>query len=161
MCTFYLNRGSRFISGHFYFRPSETANADTRRFYRKEIFRASTTTNAAIQMENVLGRCWILDPVTYCRGRPSGTTLDDEKHVFICESWVDPQTHRISMIELAQSIHSICMRPDAFKEFASEMKIKKDYRVEGLPVGKQGSSSGSSLAPVLDNSIVVLDSDSD
>ncbi len=112
-------------------------------------------------MEDVLGRCWILDLITYCKGRPSATTLDDEKHVFVCESWVDPETCRISMMELAQSIHSICMKPDAFKEFTSEMKIKKDYRVKGSSTCKPGSSSGASSAQALDNAIVVLDSDSD
>ncbi len=118
-------------------------------------------------MDDVLGRCWIMDPVTYCKGRPSSATLEDEKHIFICESWVDPQTNRISVRELAQSLHSICMRPEAFKEFTAKMKIKKDYRVEGVTTGKQGSSSSAAApegrsrksARVVDDSIVVLDLD--
>src|SRR3989442_1146416 len=90
---FHFHRGTRYISGHYYYRPSETANATTRKFYRQEIFRSTTPSKAAIKMENVLGRCWILDPVTYCKGRPSTITQDDEKHVFLCESWVDSKTN--------------------------------------------------------------------
>lgn len=111
--------------------------------------------------------------MTYCKGRPTCTTLEDENHIFICESRVDPQTKRISVMELAQSLHSICMRPDAFKEFTVKMKVKKDYRAQGVTIttGKQGSSS--SAAPLgrsrenhqsasvvnLDDSIIVLDLD--
>lgn len=96
--------------------------------------------------------------MTYCKGRPSGTTLADEKHIYVCESRVDPVTRRISVIELAHSLHSICMKHNAFMEFASKMKIKKDYRVASSSTSKQGSSSG---LPALDDPVVVVDSDSD
>lgn len=49
-------------------------------------------------------------------------------------------------MELAQSLHSICMKPGAFKEFVEKMKIKKDYRVAGAAAGKPGSSSSTTAA---------------
>lgn len=157
----YFHRGTRYISGHFYYRPSETVNATTRKFYRNEIFRSSTPTETAIKVENVLGRCWILNPVTYCKGRPSAATLNDEKNVFICESWMDSQTTRISILRLAPSMHSICMKPNAFKEFVSEMKIKKDCRYEQRSSLDTSHSEQKSVAGADFDDYSVIDLDSD
>lgn len=34
----------------------------------------------------VAGRCWVLDPATFCKGRPCDAV---EQHVYICEYRVD------------------------------------------------------------------------
>ncbi len=76
--------GQRFAFGHHYLRPRETYHEPSRRFYRNEVFRVPIY--EVLPLDSVWGKCWVLDPTTFCRGRPVGAV---EEHVYICEYRVD------------------------------------------------------------------------
>ena len=76
--------GQRFAFGHHYLRPRETYHEPSRRFFPNEVFRVPIY--EVLPLDSVWARCWVLDPQTFCRGRPVGAV---EEHVYICEHRVD------------------------------------------------------------------------
>lgn len=62
--------GNRFVFGHNYLRPHETSHEPSRKFYENEIIRVPVYETVPIDL--ILGRCWVLDPLTFCKGRPIG-----------------------------------------------------------------------------------------
>ncbi len=76
--------GKRFAFGHHYLRPHETFHEPSRRFYPNEVFRVPLY--EVLPLDSIWGKCWVMDPVTFCRGRPFGAV---EEHSYICEFRVD------------------------------------------------------------------------
>ena len=58
--------GERFVFGHHYLRPHETYHEPTRKFYENEVVCAPLY--EAVSCDLVAGRCWVLDPFTFCKG---------------------------------------------------------------------------------------------
>ncbi len=58
------------VVGCHYLQPKETYHEPTRRFYPNEILRSPVTEYVPIEL--IHGRCWVVDPSTYCKGRPEG-----------------------------------------------------------------------------------------
>lgn len=113
--------GERFVYGHHYLRPLETFCERNRKFFRNEIVRVPSY--EVVPIELVMGQCWVLDPGTYCKGRP---VTCDERHLYICELRMDRLGKTFSRI---RQHHPICLDPDAFRVFDKKLKIKRDFAV--------------------------------
>ncbi|XP_055601649.1 histone-lysine N-methyltransferase ash1-like isoform X1 [Uranotaenia lowii] len=116
--------GRRFVYGHHYLRPHETFHEPTRRFYPNEVMRVPLY--EVIPIELVMARCWVLDPATFCKGRPVDSS---EPHVYICELRVDKSARLFSKIKHA---HPICMKSYAFHKFEQKLKISKTFAPHDL-----------------------------
>jgi len=114
--------GKRFIFGHHFLRPHETFHEPSRRFYPNEVVRVSLY--EVVPIELVIGRCWVLDRTTFCKGRPM--ECNDEDHCFICELRVDKTARFFSK---AKANHPACTKSYAFRKFPEKLKISKSYAV--------------------------------
>lgn len=114
--------GRRFVYGHHYLRPHETYHEPTRRFYPNEVMRVPLF--EVIPIELVMERCWVLDPTTFCKGRPVDSS---EPHVYICELRVDKSARLFSKI--SRHAHPVCMKSYAFHKFEQKLKISKTFAV--------------------------------
>ncbi|XP_026848443.1 histone-lysine N-methyltransferase ash1 [Drosophila persimilis] len=112
--------GKRFIFGHHFLRPHETFHEPSRRFYPNEVVRVSLY--EVVPIELVIGRCWVLDRTTFCKGRPM--ECPDEDHCFICELRVDKTARFFSK---AKANHPACTKSYAFRKFPEKLKICKSY----------------------------------
>ncbi|XP_036326149.1 histone-lysine N-methyltransferase ash1 [Rhagoletis pomonella] len=112
--------GKRFIFGHHFLRPHETFHEPSRRFYPNEVVRVPLY--EIVPIELVIGRCWVLDRTTFCKGRPVECT--DEKHCYICELRVDKTARFFSK---ARVNYPTCTKTYAFRKFPEKRKISKSY----------------------------------
>lgn len=117
--------GKRFIFGHHFLRPHETFHEPSRRFYPNEVVRVSLY--EVVPIELVIGRCWVLDRTTFCKGRPM--ECNDEDHCYICELRVDKTARFFSK---AKANHPACTKSYAFRKFPEKLKISKSYAVSKL-----------------------------
>uniref|UniRef100_A0A182PGW1 Histone-lysine N-methyltransferase n=1 Tax=Anopheles epiroticus TaxID=199890 RepID=A0A182PGW1_9DIPT len=117
--------GRRFVYGHHYLRPHETYHEPTRRFYPNEVMRVPLY--EVIPIELVVDRCWVLDPITFCKGRPVDSS---EPHVYICELRVDKSARLFSKI--SRHSHPVCMKSYAFHKFEQKLKIAKTFAPHDL-----------------------------
>ncbi|KAL7299920.1 hypothetical protein TKK_0007242 [Trichogramma kaykai] len=113
-------KGERFVFGHHYLRPHETYHEPTRKFYKNELVCAPLY--EAVPCDLVAGRCWVLDPHTFCKGRPIGAPPE---HIYICEYRVDRAAKMFTKV--ARARHQICTKPYAFETFVQRLKIYRDY----------------------------------
>lgn len=114
--------GRRFVFGHHYLRPHETYHEPTRKFYQNEVVRVPLY--EVVPIELVMGRCWVLDPTTFCKGRPINSI---ESHVYICELRVDKAARLFSKI--SKNPYPACTRTYAFNKFRQKLKISRNYLV--------------------------------
>ncbi|XP_068148570.1 LOW QUALITY PROTEIN: histone-lysine N-methyltransferase ash1 [Drosophila tropicalis] len=112
--------GKRFIFGHHFLRPHETFHEPTRRFYPNEVVRVSLY--EVVPIELVIGRCWVLDRTTFCKGRP--IECQDESHCYICELRVDKSARFFSKTKAS---YPACTKSYAFRKFPERVKISKTY----------------------------------
>ncbi|XP_055856799.1 histone-lysine N-methyltransferase ash1 isoform X2 [Episyrphus balteatus] len=112
--------GKRVIFGHHFLRPHETFHEPSRRFYPNEVVRVPLY--ELVPIELVIGRCWVLDRTTFCKGRPTDCT--NEEHVFICELRVDKSARFFSK---AKVNWPTCTKNYAFKKFDEKLRISKTY----------------------------------
>lgn len=116
------NEGRRFVYGHHYLRPHETYHEPTRKFYQNEVVRVPLY--EVVPIELIMGRCWVMDLNTFCKGRPSDSV---ESHVYICELRVDKAARLFSKI--SKNPYPICTKSYAFKKFRQRLKISRSYLV--------------------------------
>ncbi|XP_065362259.1 histone-lysine N-methyltransferase ash1 [Calliphora vicina] len=112
--------GKRFIFGHHFLRPHETFHEPSRKFYPNEVVRVPLY--EVVPIDLVMGRCWVLDRTTFCKGRP--IECYDETHCFICELRVDKSARFFSK---AKTNHPTCTKSYAFRKFNEKLKISKTY----------------------------------
>ncbi|XP_023303946.2 histone-lysine N-methyltransferase ash1 [Lucilia cuprina] len=112
--------GKRFIFGHHFLRPHETFHEPSRKFYPNEVVRVPLY--EVVPIDLVMGRCWVLDRTTFCKGRP--IECNDETHCFICELRVDKSARFFSK---AKTNHPTCTKSYAFRKFNEKLKISKTY----------------------------------
>lgn len=135
--------------GCHYLRPKETFHEPTRRFYPNEILRSPVTEYVPIEL--IHGRCWVVDPATYCKGRPIGMCFFNftfglmllnilcsisksctlcvdclEEHLYICEFRVDKTARIFNKIGRAQHTN---IQPFAFRFFETRVKIQRNVHV--------------------------------
>lgn len=116
------NDGKRFVFGHHYLRPHETYHEPSRKFYHNEVVRVPLY--EVVPIDLVMGRCWVLDPTTFCKGRPVDS---DEQHVYICELRVDKAARLFSKI--SKHSYPICTKSYAFNKFEQKIKVSRNYLV--------------------------------
>ncbi|XP_021955011.1 uncharacterized protein LOC110851509 [Folsomia candida] len=114
-----------FVVGCHYLRPKETFHEPTRRFYPNEILRSPVTEYVPIEL--IHGRCWVVDPATYCKGRPIDCL---EEHLYICEFRVDKTARIFNKIGRAQHTN---IQPFAFRFFETRVKIQRNVHPHGPP----------------------------
>lgn len=114
--------GKRFAYGHHYLRPHETYHEPTRKFYQNEVVRVPLYEEVPIEM--IMGRCWVLDPTTFCKGRPVDSIED---HVYICELRVDKAAR--SFAKISKNQYPVCQKSYAFQKFEQKLKISRNYMV--------------------------------
>ncbi|XP_066595274.1 histone-lysine N-methyltransferase ash1 isoform X2 [Prorops nasuta] len=119
------NAGERFVFGHHYLRPHETYHEPTRKFYENEVVCAPLY--EAVPCDLVAERCWVLDPRTYCKGRPVGST---PQHTYVCEYRVDRAARFFTKV--ARSRHQVCTKPYAFEIFPQRIKHYRTYLPHSL-----------------------------
>ncbi|XP_034944543.1 histone-lysine N-methyltransferase ash1 [Chelonus insularis] len=117
--------GERFVFGHHYLRPHETYHEPTRKFYENEVVCAPLY--EAVPCDLVAERCWVLDPHTYCKGRPVGATAE---HTYVCEYRVDRAARLFTKV--ARSRHQVCTKPYAFETFPQRIKHYRTYLPHSL-----------------------------
>jgi BAH domain len=115
--------GKRFVFGHHYLRPHETFHEPTRKFYPNEVLRVPLY--EVVQIELIIDRCWVLDPQTFCKGRPLAAS---EPHVYICELRVDKSASAFSKISQKHA-YQVCTQSYAFHKFEQKLKIYRTYAV--------------------------------
>lgn len=114
--------GRRFVYGHHYLRPHETYHEPTRKFYQNEVVRVPLY--EVVPIELIMGRCWVMDLNTFCKGRPADSV---ESHVYICELRVDKAARLFSKI--SKNPYPICTKSYAFKKFRQRLKMSRSYLV--------------------------------
>ncbi|KAL3277952.1 hypothetical protein HHI36_013292 [Cryptolaemus montrouzieri] len=75
------NSGQQMLYGNYYLRPAETYHQSTRKFLEKEVFKSDT--HAAIPLDEVRGRCCVLNSKQYFTMKPEGY---EEKDIYVFES---------------------------------------------------------------------------
>ncbi|KAH8410780.1 hypothetical protein KR222_007582, partial [Zaprionus bogoriensis] len=133
--------GKRFIFGHHFLRPHETFHEPSRRFYPNEVVRVSLY--EVVPIELVIGRCWVLDRTTFCKGRP--VECNDEDHCFICELRVDKTARFFSK---AKANYPACTKSYAFRKFPEKLKISKSYAVSRKGQAMLQSHSTNPIVPL-------------
>ncbi|XP_011176622.2 histone-lysine N-methyltransferase ash1 [Zeugodacus cucurbitae] len=148
--------GKRFIFGHHFLRPHETFHEPSRRFYPNEVVRVPLY--EIVPIELVIGRCWVLDRTTFCKGRP--VECADETHCYICELRVDKTARFFTK---AKVNYPTCTKSYAFRKFPEKLKISKSYaphdvdpallkskrqKTDNEPISNARSSSNRSVTPV-------------
>uniref|UniRef100_A0A1B6CN38 Protein polybromo-1 n=1 Tax=Clastoptera arizonana TaxID=38151 RepID=A0A1B6CN38_9HEMI len=73
--------GQQMLYGNQFYRPRETYHVTTRKFLENEVFK--TDQHVAIPLNQVLGRCCVLNVKDYFRFKPDSF---EEKDVYVCES---------------------------------------------------------------------------
>ncbi|XP_014598389.1 PREDICTED: histone-lysine N-methyltransferase ash1 [Polistes canadensis] len=127
--------GERFVFGHHYLRPHETYHEPTRKFYENEVVCAPLY--EAVPCDLVAERCWVLDPHTFCKGRPVGSTPE---HTYVCEYRVDRAARLFTKV--ARARHQVCTKPYAFETFPQRIKHYRTYlphSLDGINVGSKVS----------------------
>ncbi|XP_025162897.1 histone-lysine N-methyltransferase ash1 isoform X2 [Harpegnathos saltator] len=125
--------GERFVFGHHYLRPHETYHEPTRKFYVNEVVCAPLY--EAVPCDLVAERCWVLDPHTFCKGRPVGSTPE---HTYVCEYRVDRAARLFTKVSRAR--HQVCTKPYAFETFPQRIKHYRTYlphSLDGIQLGKK------------------------
>ncbi|XP_072760581.1 uncharacterized protein Ash1 isoform X2 [Anoplolepis gracilipes] len=131
------NEGERFVFGHHYLRPHETYHEPTRKFYVNEVVCAPLY--EAVPCDLVAERCWVLDPHTFCKGRPVGSTPE---HTYVCEYRVDRAARLFTKV--ARSRHAVCTKPYAFETFPQRIKHYRTYlphSLDGIKMSKDKKKS--------------------
>lgn len=77
-----------------------------------------------VPIEMIMGRCWVLDPTTFCKGRPVDSA---EEHVYICELRVDKAAR--SFAKIGKNQYPVCQKSYAFQKFEQKLKIQRTYMV--------------------------------
>ncbi|KAG8231796.1 hypothetical protein J437_LFUL012073 [Ladona fulva] len=131
--------GERFALGHHYLRPHETYHEPTRKFFPNEVMRVPLY--EIVPLDLIMGHCWVLDPTTFCKGRPAGAP---EEHIYICEYRVDKNARLFTKI--AKPKYSICTKTYAFEKFDVRLKISRTYTPHG-PVAPKSRGRSRSAAP--------------
>ncbi|KAL0129627.1 hypothetical protein PUN28_001709 [Cardiocondyla obscurior] len=129
--------GERFVFGHHYLRPHETYHEPTRKFYVNEVVCAPLY--EAVPCDLVAERCWVLDPHTFCKGRPVGSTPE---HTYVCEYRVDRAARLFTKV--ARSRHTVCTKPYAFETFPQRIKHYRTYlphSLDGIKIFKDKKKS--------------------
>lgn len=119
------NKGDRFAFGMHYLRPHETFHEPTRKFFHNEVFKVSLY--EVLPLDTIWGRCSVLDPTTFGKGRPLDVM---EKDVYICEYRVDKSARLF--FKMPKPKTSIASQKSAFITFDQRLKPLRTFTVRVL-----------------------------
>jgi len=142
--------GKEYVWGHHFFRPKDTFHEPTRKFYINELLYSPL--QEAIPIWAVAGRCWVLDPATFSKGRPIDAV---EEHVYICEHRVDRTARLFS--KNSRSKFSICTRRFAFRNFVTRLKPQRTFQPHGAPPPLSSSKKGGTEIVASSSSATLVD----
>ncbi|KAJ1349176.1 hypothetical protein KIN20_004646 [Parelaphostrongylus tenuis] len=115
--------GHRFVLGFYYARPHETFCDSQRIFHRNEVF--STPLYDTLPLDAVVGRCTVLDPSTWCIGRPTVPEFK-EADIYLCEYQIDRNQRSFEKIP-TKNRYPINTQPYVFRKFEKPITIKRDF----------------------------------
>ncbi|CAH0559025.1 unnamed protein product [Brassicogethes aeneus] len=87
--------GKQKLYGNHYLRPAETYHVTTRKFLEHEVFKSDSHTT--VPLEEVMGRCCVVNVKHYFAMRPEGF---DEKDVYVCESRYSTRCRNFKKIKI-------------------------------------------------------------
>lgn len=116
-------RGHRFVFGFYYARPHETFCDSQRIFHRNEVF--ATPLYDTLPLDAVVGRCTVLDPSTWCIGRPIVPEFK-EADIYLCEYQIDRNQRSFEKIPI-KNRYPINTQPYVFRKFEKPTTIKRDF----------------------------------
>ncbi|CAG7671787.1 unnamed protein product [Allacma fusca] len=122
----FIDNDCKKIFGHNYLRPFETFHEPSRKFYPNEILKSPLT--EVVNFNSIHGQCWVMDPQTFCKGRPIGAK---EEHIYICEFRVDKKAR--SFAKIGNKSQIFCTKPFAFKHFENKLIIQRNVYPHGPP----------------------------
>ncbi|EGT32603.1 CBN-LIN-59 protein [Caenorhabditis brenneri] len=115
---------NRFVFGYFYAYAHETVVDSGRIFCKKEVF--GTPLNfEALPLDEVIGKCLVVDEKTWCKGRPK-VPMYKEDDVFFCEQ----QIGKNKRLEKTPAFHRypINEKSYVFTKFSKPMKVVRDFK---------------------------------
>lgn len=115
---------NRFVFGSFYAYPHETYADNARLFCKKEVF--ATPHYETLPLDEVIGRCLVVDKETWCAGRPKVPKFREDD-VFMCETQVG-KTHRVFEKLSQKNQYPINVHTYVFTKFTRPMKVIRDFR---------------------------------
>ncbi|XP_070207967.1 histone-lysine N-methyltransferase ASH1L-like isoform X2 [Littorina saxatilis] len=118
-------KGERFAAGHLYLRPMETFHEPNRKFFHNELFRYPQF--ETYPLDQVAGKCIIMDLNSYCKGKPKGF---DTKDIYICEYRVDKTAHLFTKISKKFPINT---KSFCFDKYAERLYPKRTYVPHEVP----------------------------
>uniref|UniRef100_A0A915KGG2 Histone-lysine N-methyltransferase n=1 Tax=Romanomermis culicivorax TaxID=13658 RepID=A0A915KGG2_ROMCU len=120
-------RNVRFMFGSYFAHHYETFCEPNRRFYKNEVF-VTPLYDTWPLVSSVVGRCLVLDPATYCKGRPLFPAYD-ERDVFVCEYRVDKSQRlfdKSSSTKCGGRLQVNC-QSFIFRNFENKLKICRNF----------------------------------
>lgn len=133
------DNGEKFAFGHMYVRPHETFHEPSRKFYPNEVFR--TPLYEVVPLESITGYCCVLDPLTYCKGRPKGYRDDD---IYICEYRMDKTLHLFYKISPKQRV-AVNTKSYCFDMYENKLNPKRTYIPHEVPESYKRNSREKSV----------------
>ncbi|RPA81174.1 BAH-domain-containing protein, partial [Ascobolus immersus RN42] len=113
--TWRTENGSFWINACWYYRPEQTVHSVYRKFFDREVFKTGQYRDH--QIEEVLGKCFVMFVTKYSRGRPKGF---QNKPVYVCESRYNELEKKLNKIKTWKS----CI-PDEIRS--------RDYEMDMFP----------------------------
>lgn len=116
-------------SGFYYLRPMETFHEPNRKFYSNEVFRFPST-NESIEIESIIRPCYVLDPGTFCKGKPLAeyTSRISPKDIFICEYRLDKSARTFTRLPKSKHIN-LNTKSYCFDNYIEKLSIKRESQV--------------------------------
>jgi chromatin structure-remodeling complex subunit RSC1/2 len=113
--------GQIWINACWYYRPEQTVHWVEKRFYENEVVKTGQYRDH--NMDEVLGKCFVMFFTKYSRGRPKG--FDESKHpIYVCESRYNESDKTMNKIKTWKS----CI-PDEVRSQDYEMVLFEKQRV--------------------------------
>ncbi|KAL8615959.1 hypothetical protein ACOMHN_034635 [Nucella lapillus] len=108
-----------------YLRPHETYHEPNRKFFHNELFRYPQY--ETYPLEQVAGKCVVMDLNTYCKGKPKGF---DNRDVYICEFRLDKNARIFTKITKKFPINT---KSFCFDKYPKRICPKRTYVPHAVP----------------------------
>ncbi|CAO4361534.1 unnamed protein product [Caenorhabditis nigoni] len=115
---------NRFVFGSFYAWPHETFADTGKVFSKREVF--ATSYYETLPLDEVIGRCLVVDVPTWIKGRPKVPKFKEED-VYHCDMQIG-KNQRVFEKVPPKNRYPINTQPYVFEEFTTPKKVVKDFR---------------------------------
>ena len=124
-------RQRAFATGVFYLKSEQIQSDSQRKFYPNEVFRL-TSTNESISIDDILRPCYVLDPTTFCKGKPIAEYASRliDKELFICEYRLEKNAKNFTRLNnKSKQMPTINTKSYCFDNYVEKLTVKRDYQV--------------------------------